>query len=498
MYPGRQLIIASGLLVLCHLSDVHGDSIPASVVKIHVTVRRPNLTQPWTKESPQDVTGSGLVIEGNRIITNAHVVAYASQIYVQPYQSAEKLVAKVTHVAPGVDLALLELEEVDFFNDHPPLDLTEKLPRIKDKVSVYGYPLGGNDLSVTEGIVSRIEYAQMYYGTSSLRIQVDAALNSGNSGGPALVDGKVVGVVFSRILNADNIGYLVPTEEVRLFLKDIEDGSYGGPFNLKLVGMQSAENQALRDKLGMTVEQTGMMVTDVRGSQEQPFLKRWDVVTHVGSENIDNEGFVSIDNELRLNFRYFVARQAKDGQIQLTVLRDGKAQTLQVPVQSEVDQLIRSLKLDRPNYFIYGPLVFTPVVSAHLGLNNPRLQLLLRAKNSPIITRSYDLVSFPGEQLVAIGAPMFPHRITKTYDQPIMNIVTHVNEIKIKNLHHLAKTLLSCQDEFVTFQFEGQSAEIMVFRRSEIEAATEDILSDNGIRNQFSDDLEEVFQAAGQ
>lgn len=100
MYPGRQLIIASGLLVLCHLSDVHGDSIPASVVKIHVTVRRPNLTQPWTKESPQDVTGSGLVIEGNRIITNAHVVAYASQIYVQPYQSAEKLVAKVTHVAP--------------------------------------------------------------------------------------------------------------------------------------------------------------------------------------------------------------------------------------------------------------------------------------------------------------------------------------------------------------------------------------------------------------
>ena len=50
----------------------------------------------------------------------------------------------------------------------------------------------------------------------------------------------------------------------------------------------------------------------------------------------------------------------------------------------------------------------------------------------------------------------------------------------------------------MTFQFEGQSAEIMVFRRSEIEAATEDILSDNGIRNQFSDDLEEVFQAAGQ
>ena len=61
-------------------------------------------------------------------------------------------------------------------------------------MNVYGYPIGGKEQSVTEGIVSRIEYSRMYYDVYGLRIQIDAALNAGNSGGPAISNKKIVGL----------------------------------------------------------------------------------------------------------------------------------------------------------------------------------------------------------------------------------------------------------------------------------------------------------------
>jgi len=54
------------------------DQIRDLVVKIHAVHHTPDVLRPWTKNSPQQVKGSGVVIEGRRILTNAHVVRYAS------------------------------------------------------------------------------------------------------------------------------------------------------------------------------------------------------------------------------------------------------------------------------------------------------------------------------------------------------------------------------------------------------------------------------------
>ena len=137
--------------------------------------------------------------------------------------------------------------------------LLEELPRVKDTINVYGYPTGGTELSVTQGIVSRIEYTDYYYQTTGLRIQVDAALNFGNSGGPAVSDGKLVGLVFSLIQNAQNIGYLIPVEEIQLFLKDVADGVYDGKPQLNDL-VQTVENDALRQRLGLPKGINGVMV----------------------------------------------------------------------------------------------------------------------------------------------------------------------------------------------------------------------------------------------
>src|SRR5580704_14507951 len=137
-------------------------SIPSNVanavVKVFSTMRYPDPYRPWTKQAPAEATASGVIIEGKRILTNAHAVLYASQVQVQPNQSGDKISATVVAVAHGIDLAVLKLDDESFFSTHAPISRALQLPQIKDAVLAYGFPTGGASLSITKGIVSRIEF----------------------------------------------------------------------------------------------------------------------------------------------------------------------------------------------------------------------------------------------------------------------------------------------------------------------------------------------------
>src|SRR5215831_10521938 len=101
-----------------------------AVVKVFSTVRGPDVAKPWTKSAPREISGTGVVIEGRRILTNAHVVAYASQVEVQGNQSGDKVSATVVAFAPGIDLAVLKLEDESFFKTRPPLPRASALPLV--------------------------------------------------------------------------------------------------------------------------------------------------------------------------------------------------------------------------------------------------------------------------------------------------------------------------------------------------------------------------------
>jgi hypothetical protein len=372
--------------------------------------------------------------------------------------------------------------------------MAARLPGAKDTVNVYGYPVGGKEQSVTEGIVSRIEYAGMHYDVLGLRIQIDAALNPGNSGGPAVKDGQLVGLVFSKIKEGENIGYLIPVEEIQMFLKDIADGSYEGQPMIRGVSFQTSENDALRGWLGIARDAEGVIVTRVRGRAPHFPLKLHDLVTHIGEYPIDREGHVRVDGGLRLPAFYLIPRLAVDFKVEMTAVRRGETLKLQVPVAAESERLIRFEKHEYPRYFIYGPLVFTPVTQLFTRFIPPKLQNFLVEIGSPIVTRKTDLAAFEGEELVALAPPMFPHRITKGYDQRTFGVVSTVNDVPVRNLAHLVETLRDMQDEYVVFRFANLRAETLVFKRTEIEAATAEILGDNGIRYQYSDDLKTLWE----
>src|SRR5260370_39143248 len=116
----------------------------------------------------------------------ANAVLTAREIYVQGRGGGAKGEAKTKASGPGVDLALLTVAKKDFFDKRPALPRNKTLPAERTAVEVYGYPIGGSDLSVTKGIISRIDYGDYSFRDQGLPLQVDAAINPGKSGVRAL------------------------------------------------------------------------------------------------------------------------------------------------------------------------------------------------------------------------------------------------------------------------------------------------------------------------
>ena len=180
----------------------------------------------------------------------------------------------------------------------------------------------------------------------------------------------------------------------------------------------------------------------------------------------------------------------------LTIVRDGHEMAVDVPVPTDIDDLIKPLKGKYPTYFVYGPLVFSPVTTefANLLERNNNLNVLFAAIGSPLATRRGDKVAFPGEELVVVSAPMFPHRMGSGYSNPLSKVVKEVNGVQVKNLRQFIEILRDASDKYVTISFDDRGSETIVFDRKEALEATDEILSDNGIRQQASDDVLGVWK----
>jgi len=464
-----------------------------SVVKIFATYRGPDFARPWTKQAPQELSGTGFVIAGDRILTNAHVVEQATRIYVQPPNSADKLRAEVIGISQEMDLALLELKKdsdrEEFHANHPVLELSDALPEIGSTVQAIGYPVGGEQVSITEGVVSRIEYTEFNMDARGLRVQVDAALNHGNSGGPVILDGKVCGVVFSGVEYAENIGYVIPAEEVKLFLSDLEDGEYDGPPRLHGARFQTCENDALRAFLGLSKDQTGIVYTRPPEDSKQP-LVQWDVLDRIGDHDIDNAGMVTRDDGLRLHWRYFIRELVQDGKVPVSVIREGEPTDLEIGVTNRRDELVPFIGNAYPEYFIAGPMIFTPVRREHF------LNLYLGygiIDGSPVGLHINDERETPGQEYVVLAATFLPHSITKGYEVFGNPTLKAVNGIEINSVSHLVEILRDNEEETLMFEFFDRSQESLVFDAEELLESTEEVLEDNSIRRQGSDRFLDIW-----
>src|SRR5690606_10160235 len=183
----------------------------------------------------------------------------------------------------AADLALVTVEDPTFFDDLEALELGE-LPQQHEEVLVFGYPMGGRTLSITKGILSRVE--QQVYAHSGdflLAGQIDAAINPGNSGGPVIVNEQIVGVVMQANSGgrAENLGYFVPPDIIRHVLEDAEDGVHDGFPDLGF-RTQDLESPAAKVAYGLTPGQSGVLVIKVfEDSPAEGILQENDVVLSI-------------------------------------------------------------------------------------------------------------------------------------------------------------------------------------------------------------------------
>jgi len=410
------LLLALPLLAQNYAQE---DKTKQAIVKIHVVSKVPNYLEPWAS-SIRRSSGSGAIISQNRILTNAHVVANQTFIEVQRYGERKRYIAKVLSVSHQADMALLEVEDKSFFEGVAPLELGE-LPRIEQKVVVYGFPMGGNTLSATTGVVSRIEHHRYAHsGESFLAVQVDAAVNPGNSGGPALTDGKIVGVVMQNLSKSQNIGYLVPVNMVKHFLKDIKDGKYDGFADVGMV-TQRMENPTIKQYYRFDLNNTGNLVdTVVYNASLKGIIEVGDILTAIDGHKIEDDGTVAFRKHEYTSFNYYVDGHQMGEKVTFDITRNGEKRKVKVPLVHTADDLllVKTTRYDKmPRYFIYGGYIFSPLsrnLLSSVGRNRLKLRyfatqwptekkkevvLLLKVLASDLSRGFYGITLWPIEKL---------------------------------------------------------------------------------------------------
>ncbi len=438
-----------------------------SVVKITVTGQRPDFALPWQDTGFSKSGGSGFVIQEGRkrwILTNAHVISDARFIEVEREGDPRPRRAHVAFAGHDCDLAVLDVDDPGFWLEAEPLKLSASLPGLDEQVVVIGYPMGGNRLSLTRGVVSRIDY-NIYAHTavdSHLVLQVDAAINPGNSGGPVLFNGRIAGVAFQGIQAAQNIGYAIPIPVIRHFLDDIADGRYDGYPELG-VGHLETRNPALRKALGLPSARTGITVdrVDPLGSAAGHLLPG-DVLLSIDGVPIADDGSIRIKNVPMEYVELLERKQAGDG-LRFDVWRSNTLQAVTVPLRPPSDAFLFRQNYDvRPRYAIAGGLVFAPLTRELLTglakqLGTPDTQHLLY---DWVFGREDALVRDQDERVILLRR--LPHPINAYADSFLYAEVAAVNGKPIRQLADLAAALREPLNGFHVFRFRHRKDELVL------------------------------------
>lgn len=478
-----------------------------SVVKVWCVHSTPNFSLPWQRRRQERSSGSGFCISLSPtrvIMTNAHCIEWHAQVRVQRRGDDTKYLARVLAVGWECDLALLTVEDDEFWTELRVVHLSKKIPHLEERVLCVGFPVGGDTISVTSGVISRVEttmYSQA--STELLGIQIDAAINSGNSGGPAFNDnGECVGVAFQSLGSdeAENVGYVIPTVVVSHFLEDLLNNKKYTGFPVLGVEYQTMENPQLREFFGMASgrsasdSQRGVLVTRIAPTAAvAKVLKENDVLMAFNGELIGNDGTVKFRKSERVSFTWLVAQKFYGDKVHLSVQRGGERLELEevhlLPEEQLVPVHLFNTLHQGPSYLIYAGLVFTllsvPFLRAEFG-EEWDCEAPVEIARAVAERRA----AFAGERMVVLSQ-VLAHPITMGYEM-LENLLLHeVNGTPVRNLQHLAELLgEGDQEKKVSMvRLQLQSNMVLILKADAAAAATADVLEKYGIPSATSRDL---------
>jgi serine protease Do len=265
--------------------------------------------------------GSGIIMESDGyIITNNHVVSGAEKVVVK-LQSGNEYKAKVLGTDAATDLAVVKIEADNLptlaFGDSDAL-------KVGQWVIAIGNPFGLTS-TVTVGVVSAKGRSGVGIEDYEDFIQTDAAINQGNSGGPLLnADGKIIGIntaIVSSSGGSVGIGFAIPSNMAKIIYDQLKTKGHVTRGFLGVVIQQITPELARYFKLAAN---KGILVSEVSKDSpaEKAGIRQGDVITGINGRPAGNIS----------EFRNYVAMQAPGTKAELTIIRNGKEETLTVTI----------------------------------------------------------------------------------------------------------------------------------------------------------------------
>jgi len=521
-----------------------------AVVRIEVAAVAPSYMRPWEKAAQQRQGGTGFLVDGRRILTNHHVIENAVDIRLSKTGNSKRWRARVVAMGPDVDLAALEvIENADeFFADLTPVAWSYELPPLQSRVTVRGYPLGGNAQSVTEGVVSRVDCKNYRLGATSsispgrsLVVQIDAAINGGNSGGPAFdASNRVIGVAFQGIDGAQSIGYIIPALLARTFLTAVVSAP---KFRLADVPfrIQHLENRGLRRYLQVPDRVTGVVVSAVSslsafappprqtnastssiavspgrrctcsnassaaslaapstpaavGTNASALatalancsLQPNDVITHLDGVSVGDDGTVPLRPGERVSLDYLITSKVHDAPTELSILRYGRSLTLRAQLVPLPPPLPRWHDFDcTPEWVIIGGLVFSPLTAP---LIEDASSGGVRSYVHDIFTREVGAKNGfntePAREVVVLLDVLNGGDVNHGYEAEGWKVLTHLNGLAVESLaglYFLWQQATRDGAAFLEFGFGGGTERKIVLEQAAVRESEGLLLNLHGI-----------------
>jgi S1-C subfamily serine protease len=428
-----------------------------SVVMIRSAGQEFDFVTPWKQRAMMQGAGSGFIIDGNRILTNAHNVSNNKYIELQKEGVAKRYPARVAFIGHDCDLAVLSVDDSSFFNNTIALEFAG-LPGINTTVSTYGFPMGGRHISVTEGVVSRIQMDTYAHtgADSHLVIQTDAAINPGNSGGPVMQKGKVVGVAFQGLRQAENIGYMIPTTVIKHFLADIEDGKYDGFGSLGVALYPGLHSASYKDYLKVPSEQEGVVVIEtIMHSSVETILQRGDVLVQIDDYAIDNDGRVEIYG-LKLDLSEVVESKQIGQATDIAFYRDGelKKATATVALNRPIFEFARQYDI-APRYVCFAGLTFVPATRNYLETWGPEWLIDMPFYLRYLFHNSMQLNTDRERKEYVALSEIMPDEINAYAGAFKSQVVESINGTPVWGLDDVWETFEKPADDFYAVKFMG-------------------------------------------
>jgi S1-C subfamily serine protease len=449
----------------------NGKTYDKSVVMVRCVQQQFDYSTPWKQKSMGSGVGSGFLVGNGLILTNAHNIGNAKYVEVRKQDLAKRYAATVAFAGHDCDLAILQVSDMSFYDGMVNLEIGE-IPVANSTVQTYGFPMGGKQISVTEGVVSRIQMG-VYAHTradSHLVVQTDAAINPGNSGGPVIQNGKVVGVAFQGLTSADNIGYMIPTTVIRHFLTDIQDGKYDGFGSLGFAMFPGLHSDSYRQYLRVPKGRQGVVVLrTMMHSSIEKLLQKEDVLTKIDDYEMDNDGMINIYG-LRLHMSEVIEQKQLGEKVDLTFFRNGTEKKITATIALNRPLMTYWRQFDvQPRYEVFAGLTFVPVSRNFLETwgsswsTDIPYYLRYLFSNSDVLNTSRDR-----KEYVVLSEILADE--VNSYARSFENkVVESINDIQINSLDELSAALASNTGPFCTIKFMSNKTPLILDNKKAVE-----------------------------